>query len=118
MSKVNVSLIIKEVLMCIIAIIFALLINLIIFKAFFVRDITVGTAGSYAPIQESNYTVVNGTLQDRQDPTETYAASPSELETYQSEYRYEIGTINPFVSSDAVNDLPQETVGAGGEVAQ
>lgn len=118
MSKVNVSLIIKEVLMCIIFVMMALLLNFILFKNLFTDKIEVAKAGSYTAIVESNYTVVNGTVQDRQDPTETYEATPSELETYQSEYRYEIGTVNPFVSSDSVNDLPQEIVGVSGDTAQ
>lgn len=116
--KGNASLIIKEVLTCIVLIAFALCINFLLFSRLFSNKIKVATAGTYNQIERKDYTVVNGNIQDIQNPTETYEATSNELETYQTEYRYEIGTINPFVSSDATNDLPQELVGqSGGEEA-
>lgn len=112
MLKGNTALIIKEILFSIVFIMFALVINFLLFYKLLSNDIRIANAGMYEQIERKNYTVVNGNIQDMQNPTETYEATPNELETYQSEYRYEVGTINPFVSSDAVNDLPQEVISA------
>lgn len=116
--KGNVSLIIKEVLACTVLVVFALAINFILFGKLLSNDVRFANAGTYEQIERKNYTVVNGNIQDMQNPTETYEATPNELETYQSEYRYEIGTINPFVSADTVNDLPEELVGQSGDSGQ
>lgn len=113
-GKANVSLIVKETLVCIVLAVFAVGLNFLLFGKMFMEEVNVASAGTYSQIEKTNYVVVNGNIQDAQNPTETYEASPTELETYQSEYRYEVGTINPFISEDSVNDLPSELVGQSG----
>lgn len=102
----------KEVGICLLLLIVALGVDAFLFKDVYFKTMDVPAANEYSTINRDLYKVV-GDIQDAQNATQTYEVSSSQIENDLTEYRYTPGTVNPFVSSSSVNDLPTETIGGG-----
>ena len=112
--------IVKEVAICLGLAIIAVGANVVFLKKFAPMDVEVEKAKTnvYASIDQEKYVVINADIQEEQNPTQKYETANSQLDTYQTEYRYVPGTINPFVSNGSVNDLPTEVVGVSGDITE
>ncbi len=102
--------IIQEVLICTVIVALAVGVNAFLFVKQYPSGVEVPEAAKYSAIKKDNYKVI-GDIQNAQNPTEIYDASISQLETYQTEWRYQPGTTNPFEASQPVNDLPSDYIG-------
>lgn len=102
--------VIKEIIFSILLIGVALGLNYYLFMNLNLDDEKIVSSAEYTKIEQDRFRVINGNIQDVQNPTLTYATTSNELEDYQSDYRYIPGTINPFITSDSTNDLPTELV--------
>lgn len=109
MYKEKVIMIIKEIVICLLLIVVVLGLNFLLFKDYMKDEIKVAEVKSYEKIDRSNYEVDQKNVEEY-SKTETYETTNTDVQTYQTEYRYEVGTINPFVADGTVNDLPSETV--------
>ena len=109
--------ILQEIGICLVIAFVAVGVNVFLFKDLFFEELAVPAANEYASIDQSKYKVV-GDIQDAQNATQTYEASPSQIEDFLTESRYTPGTINPFVSNSSENDLPSEVVGTSGDVEE
>ena len=118
--KDNTMFIVKEVAICLGLAIIAVGANVVFLKKFAPMDVEVEKAKTnvYASIDQEKYVVINADIQEEQNPTQKYETANSQLDTYQTEYRYVPGTINPFVSTGSVNDLPTEIVGVSGDITE
>ena len=118
--KDNTMFIVKEVAICLGLAIIAVGFNIVWLKKYAPIDVNVEKAKTevYASIDQKKYVVINADIQEEQNPTQRYETANSELDTYQTEYRYIPGTINPFVSTGSVNDLPTEVVGVSGDITE
>ena len=118
--KDNTMFIVKEVAICLGLAIIAVGANVVFLKKFAPMDVEVEKAKTnvYASIDQEKYVVINADIQEEQNPTQKYETANSQLDTYQTEYRYVPGTINPFVSNGSVNDLPTEVVGVSGDITE
>ena len=118
--KDNTLFILKEVAICLGLAVIAVGLNIFLLRDYTAVDVTVEKAQTdlYASIDQSKYVVINADIQEEQNPTQKYETANSQLDTYQTEYRYIPGTINPFVSNGSVNDLPTEIVGVSGDITE
>ena len=118
--KDNTLFIMKEVAICLGLAVIAVGANIFFLKNYAPIDVTVEKAKTnlYASIDQSKYVVINADIQEEQNPTQKYETADKQLDNYQTEYRYIPGTINPFVSTDSVNDLPTEIVGVSGDITE
>ena len=118
--KDNTMFIVKEVAICLVLAVLAVGANVVFLKKYAPTDVNVEKAKTelYASIDQKKYVVINADIQEEQNPTQKYETANSQLDTYQTEYRYIPGTINPFVSTGSVNDLPTEIVGVSGDITE
>ncbi len=118
--KDNTLFIVKEVAICLGLAVIAVGANIFFLRNYAPLDVKVEKAKTdiYASIDQKKYVVINADIQEEQNPTQKYETENSELDIYQTEYRYIPGTINPFVSSGTENDLPTEVVGVSGDVTE
>lgn len=118
--KENTLFVLKEVGICIGLVIIAIGLNVFLFQKYLTSDVVVESAKTdlYSAIDQKRYVLINADIQEEQNPTQKYETENKQLDDYQTEYRYVPGTINPFVSTDSVNDLPTEIVGVSGDITE
>ncbi len=118
--KENTLFVLKEVGICIGLVIIAIGLNVFLFQKYLTTDVVVESAKTdlYSAIDQKRYVLINADIQEEQNPTQKYETENKQLDDYQTEYRYVPGTINPFVSTDSVNDLPTEIVGVSGDITE
>ena len=118
--KENTLFILKEVGICLGLVIIAVGLNVFLFQKYLPTDVVVESAKTnlYSSIDQKRYVLINADIQEEQNPTQKYETANKQLDDYQTEYRYVPGTINPFVSTDLVNDLPTEIVGVSGDITE
>ena len=116
----NTLFVLKEVGICIGLVIIAIGLNVFLFQKYLTTDVVVESAKTdlYSAIDQKRYVLINADIQEEQNPTQKYETENKQLDDYQTEYRYVPGTINPFVSTDSVNDLPTEIVGVSGDITE
>ena len=118
--KDNTMFILKEVAICLGLAVIAVGLNIFLLKDHTAVDVTVGKAQTdiYTHIDQNKYVVINADIQEEQNPTQKYETANSQLDAFQTEYRYIPGTVNPFVSNGSINDLPTEVVGVSGDITE